>query len=134
MTPLRVYNLDRIQCMPFSFESQLKRHGSTHKDDKSFTCAIHRGNMIKCDVQGYPKSFPNHHYLCDHKNTKHGMPYECKYVLDSCLSVSVFEIKHYKLDRKGKKRMPICRMCNPPPQRVYNLDQIQCTPGLKAWW
>ena len=89
----------------FSFESQLKRHGSMHKDDKPFTCAskkcpkflggfksqqalnrhmeIHRGNMIKCDVQGCPKSFPTHHYLCDHKNTNHGMPYEHKHVLDS---------------------------------------------------
>ena len=34
--------------------------------------------------------------------------------------VSVFEIKHYKLDRKGEKRMLICRMCDPP--EVYNLD------------
>ena len=108
----------KFQCdickVKFSFESQLKRHGMTHKDDKPFTCAskkclkfhdgfksqqalnrhmeIHRGNMIKCDVQGCPKSFPTCHYLHDHKNTKHGMPYECKHVLDGC----IFTCKSWK--------------------------------------
>ena len=29
-------------------------------------------------------------------------------------SVSVFEVKEYKLDQIGKKQMPICRICDPP--------------------
>ena len=45
---------------------------------------IHKGNLIKCNVQGCPKSFTTHHYLRDHKNMAHGLPYECKHVLDGC--------------------------------------------------
>ena len=29
-------------------------------------------------------------------------------------SVSVFELKEYRLDQIGKKQMPICRICDPP--------------------
>ena len=29
-------------------------------------------------------------------------------------SVGVIELKEYRLDRIGKKRMPICRICDPP--------------------
>ena len=90
----------------FTYESQLSRHQSTHMDSKPYKCAsktcpkfkegfksqqalnrhmdIHKGNLIKCDVQGCPKSFTTHHYLRDHKNMAHGLPYECKHVLDGC--------------------------------------------------
>ena len=30
------------------------------------------------------------------------------------ISVSMFELKEYTLDRIGKKQMPICRICDPP--------------------
>ena len=80
----------------FTFESQLKRHHSKYTDVKPLKYAskicpkfkegfkrqqvldrhmeIHKGKLIKCDVEGCTKSFPTHHYLWDHKNTAHGLP------------------------------------------------------------
>ena len=45
---------------------------------------VHKGKLLKCDIQGCPKSFSTCNYLSDHKNTVHGEPYECKHVLDGC--------------------------------------------------
>ena len=92
--------------LKFTYESQLSRHQSTHTYSKPYKCTsktcpkskegfksqqaldrhmdIHKGNLIKCNVQGCPKSFTTHHYLRDHKNMAHGLPYECKHVLDGC--------------------------------------------------
>ena len=91
----------RWQCktykLEFTYESQLDRHQSTHTDSKPCKCAsktcpkfkegfksqqsldrhmdIHKGNCIKCDVQGCPKTFTTSYYLRDHKNMAHGLPY-----------------------------------------------------------
>ena len=85
-----------------------------HTDSKLFKCAskscikfkegfksqqaldrhmdIHKGNLIKCDVEGCQKSFTTWHYLRDLKNMAHGQPYECKHVLDGC----TFKCKYRK--------------------------------------
>ena len=45
---------------------------------------IHKGQRIPCEVKGCGKIFLTKHYLKEHMNTKHGCPYECRYVLDGC--------------------------------------------------
>ena len=45
---------------------------------------VHKGKLLKCDIQGCTKSFSMCNYLRAHKNTVHGEPYECKHILDGC--------------------------------------------------
>ena len=78
----------------FTFESQLSRHQSTHTDRKPFkhtnkTCPkfkegfksqqaldrhmdVHKGKLLKCDIQGCTKSFSMCNYLRDHKKKSMG--------------------------------------------------------------
>ena len=68
--------------------NQVHRHGGQDK----YKCQqaldrhmdVHKGKLLKCDIQGCTKSFSTCNYLRDHKNTVHGEPYECKHVLDGC--------------------------------------------------
>ena len=78
----------------------------SHTDNKPFRCAskmwpkfvegfksqqllnrhmdIYAGKHILCTVEGCTKAFPTKAYLKEHMNTKHGQPYECQCVLNSC--------------------------------------------------